>query len=172
MTTDRSVMRVAVAMPAMANQDPPSAPDDDRAAVEGPVDSKTPSAPKQASNPVNIRGDLIFIALAGHSSRGLWGLTKTGRVVGRKDFVAVGMDRTLQMYHNVNVTLDGQAKDGLYWKLSTNASNGYSYDILLDNWNRPMFGMPYGDPDAPAFLAIGLEYATNRPRAAHRARPY
>ena len=75
MATDRSIKLVAAAMlcvvaamPAKADQDPPSAPDDGQAAVEGPVDSKTPSAPKQAGNPVNVRGDLIFIMLAGHSS--------------------------------------------------------------------------------------------------------
>ena len=142
MRTDRKIKLVAMALlcgamavPARAEQDPPSAPDDGRAVVEGSEKSELPGASEQSANPVNIRGDLIFIMLAGHSSHGLWGLTKTGRVVGRKDFVAVGMDRTLQMYHNFNVTLDGQAKDGLYWKLSTNASNGYSYDTLLDNWN-------------------------------------
>ncbi|MCH7905481.1 MAG: S-layer homology domain-containing protein [Armatimonadetes bacterium] len=106
---------------------------------------------EERSNSVNISGDLIFVGLAGHSTNGLWGLTKTGRIAGRKNFMSAGMDKTFQMYHNFNFTFSGQPDETTYWKASLNSSNAYSYDTLLDNWNRAMFGMPYGEPEITNF---------------------
>ncbi|MCH7904259.1 MAG: S-layer homology domain-containing protein [Armatimonadetes bacterium] len=95
---------------------------------------------------VNLSGDLIFVGLAGHSTDGMLGLTKTGRVTGEVGGNPVGMDRTFQVYHNLNITLDGDAGNGAAWKASINSSNAYG-DFgfgLFANWNGSLMGEGYG----------------------------
>ena len=110
---------------------------------------------EEGGDRVNISGDLIFVGLAGHSTDGMLGLTKTGRVTGSGLLLAdrFGMDRTFQVYHNLNVTLDGDAGNGAAWKASMNFSNAYDAYGILDSWNSSMLGMDYG-PRGPEDMWI------------------
>lgn len=74
-----------------------------------------------------LNGDGNLVVIAGHSTDGTFGLTKTGRLTGwgEGDFdgVAVGMSQDLNVYHEFNATMTGKAGENVSWTASMNMGN-------------------------------------------------
>ncbi len=86
----------------------------------------------------NFNGGADFVVIAGHSTDGLFGLSKAGRLLGwgEDDFdgVAVGMSQDFNVYHEFNATLSGNAGDGVSWVASMNMGNMTGWhDFSVDN---------------------------------------
>jgi len=87
--------------------------------------------------PFNIHGDGGFVVVAGHSTDSLFGMTRTGRIVGlsRDDSFGDrpgGMTQDLSMFHELNITMDGKAGENVGWNVSMNLGNM----LGEDNWNN------------------------------------
>jgi hypothetical protein len=109
--------------------------------------------------PFNIHGDAGFVVTAGHSTDSLFGMTKTGRVVGigqgGSDFDgdAVGMTGDLDMFHEINVTMDGKAGENVGWTVSMNVGNMLGwYDFYnFGDMNSQGAGLPIDDHESNVF---------------------
>jgi hypothetical protein len=103
--------------------------------------------------PFNIHGESNFVVTAGHSTDGNFGMTRTGRVVGMgqggSDFdgVAVGMTGDLDMFHELNVSMDGKAGENVSWVASMNMGNmlGWFDDFNFGDTNSQGAGFPIDD---------------------------
>ena len=85
------------------------------------------------SMPVNIHGSGDFVVVAGHSTDNMFGLTPGGRLTGyaHDDFIGpvdhAGMNRDLSVFHEMNLTLDGNGGEGVTWVASINAGNAFGW---------------------------------------------
>lgn len=95
---------------------------------------------------IDIGGDINFVGIMGHSTDQLFGLSKTGRLlgVGRDDYfgVPVGMTGDSSVFHEMNTTLSGTAGQGVTWKASLNFGNmlGWWDDIAFGDLNSQNAG--------------------------------
>jgi hypothetical protein len=103
--------------------------------------------------PFNIHGEGNFVVTAGHSTDSLFGMTKTGRVTGigqsGSDFdgVSVGMTNDLDMFHELNVSMDGKSGENVSWIVSMNMGNmfGWFDDFNFGDTNSQGAGMSFED---------------------------
>ena len=104
---------------------------------------------------VKISGDGNFVVLAGHSTDDMYGLTRTGRLMGegRGDYsgVPVGMTRDLSVFHELNVTLSGEAGDGVDWNASLNVNNMMG-SRGFDNYNSMNAGAGFREEWSDVFI--------------------
>lgn len=85
-----------------------------------------------------LNGGADFVVIAGHSTDGLFGLSKAGRLLGwgEDDFdgVPVGMSQDLNVFHEFNATMSGDAGEGVSWVASMNIGNMTGWhDFSVDN---------------------------------------
>lgn len=110
---------------------------------------KRVAALEGAEDAVGIHGDLNFLALAGHSADDTFGLSPGGRTFGvsRDGWdLPTGMTRDFSVFHELNLTLDGEVGEGATWKASVNVGNilgGGGYEL-----NGINFGAPFNDSGA------------------------
>lgn len=104
---------------------------------------------------VQISGDGNFVILAGHSTDGMYGLTKAGRLtgVGRDDYTGtpVGMTRDLSVFHELNLTLSGDAGDNVAWNASINVNNMMGGNAFMD-YNAQNAGVGFREEWADVFI--------------------
>ena len=103
--------------------------------------------------PFNVHGEGNFVVLAGHSTDGRFGFTKTGRITGigqgGSDLSGVntGMTGDLDMFHEFNVTMDGKAGENVSWIASLNMGNmlGWFDFFNFGDTNSQGAGFPFDD---------------------------
>lgn len=101
---------------------------------------------EQGGGGIQIHGDGNFVTIMGHSTDGLFGLSKAGRLLGwgRDDFdgVAVGMTQDLSVFHEFNTTLSGNSGENVSWKASLNFGNtlGWWDDVAFGDGNSQNAG--------------------------------
>lgn len=101
---------------------------------------------------VKISGDGNWVLIAGHSTDGENGLTPAGRITGYLNGDAVGMNRDFNVYHEFNVTMSGNAGDGVAWKASMNMND------MLDGSGESSFGDLSDQRWAPFEMDEGAMY--------------